>query len=78
MINSLAIYVIRVYQIFSKGFLQQSAGFLAFPTSCKFQPSCSEYAVESYKRYNFFKASGKSAMRILKCNPWAKPKVDLP
>lgn len=44
-----------------------------FGTSkCKFTPTCSEYAMEVYKKYNFFKASYLSIWRILRCNPFNK------
>lgn len=39
---------------------------------CRFVPSCSEYAKESFKRFNIFYASFLSIKRILKCNPLHK------
>jgi putative membrane protein insertion efficiency factor len=36
---------------------------------CRFEPSCSEYALEAYRRYGFLKATAKTAWRILRCNP---------
>jgi len=41
-----------------------------FYGSCKFEPSCSTYALECFKNYNLFKAIYKSLIRIIKCNPW--------
>ena len=41
-----------------------------FYSSCKFEPSCSTYALECFKNYNLFKAIYKTLIRIIKCNPW--------
>lgn len=37
---------------------------------CRFEPTCSHYALESYKRHGFLKATVKSMWRIIRCNPW--------
>lgn len=44
--------------------------------TCRHRPTCSNYAKESYIRFNFFKASFLTAKRILTCNPLFKPKYD--
>jgi putative membrane protein insertion efficiency factor len=36
---------------------------------CRFEPSCSRYGLEAYRRYGFLKATGKTAWRLLRCNP---------
>ncbi len=36
---------------------------------CRFEPSCSTYAVEAYGRYGFVSATAKISWRILRCNP---------
>lgn len=41
---------------------------------CKFYPTCSNYALETYKKFNFFYASILVGIRILRCNPLAKRK----
>ena len=43
---------------------------------CKFYPTCSSYGIESYKRFNFFKASFLTLWRLLRCNPWNKGGYD--
>lgn len=43
---------------------------------CRHKPTCSVYAIECYRRFNFFKASFLTAKRILTCNPLFKPKYD--
>ena len=41
-----------------------------FPPSCRFNPSCSEYAVQAFTKYGILKGSLKSIWRILRCNPF--------
>ncbi len=36
---------------------------------CRFAPTCSNYAIEAYNKYGFFKASWLSFKRILRCHP---------
>jgi len=38
-------------------------------TNCRYVPTCSEYGLESYRRYGFVKATAKTAWRLLRCNP---------
>ena len=41
-----------------------------FHYSCKFQPTCSNYAIEAINEYGAFKGSLLSIYRILRCNPF--------
>ena len=43
---------------------------------CKFYPTCSNYAIEAYKKYNFFKATFLTFTRILRCNRFSKGGYD--
>lgn len=47
-----------------------------FPPSCRFYPSCSNYAIEALKKYGIFKGSAKAGWRILRCNPLSKGGYD--
>ncbi|MGA7836399.1 MAG: membrane protein insertion efficiency factor YidD [Ignavibacteriaceae bacterium] len=47
-----------------------------FPPSCRFYPTCSEYAVQAFTKYGFFKGIVKSVWRILRCNPFNKGGYD--
>ena len=40
------------------------------PQSCRFYPSCSEYAMQAIKKYGILKGMSKSIVRIAKCNPY--------
>ena len=38
--------------------------------SCRYTPTCSQYGVESIKKYGPFKGGWLTINRILSCNPW--------
>ena len=46
------------------------------PGSCKYHPSCSQYAIDAYKEFGFFKGTVLAAWRLLRCNPWSRGGVD--
>lgn len=44
--------------------------------NCKYQPTCSNYAIGVLSEFGFFKGSYLTVKRILKCNPWSKGGYD--
>ena len=40
-----------------------------FPSSCRFMPTCSEYAKEAIQEYGSVKGTYLSIKRIMKCHP---------
>lgn len=40
------------------------------PPSCRFTPTCSEYAVEAITRYGAVKGLWLALKRIARCHPW--------
>jgi uncharacterized protein len=40
------------------------------PPSCRFQPSCSAYAITALERYGALRGSWMAARRLLRCHPW--------
>ena len=46
------------------------------PPKCKYFPSCSSYALECYKKFNFVYASLLVTKRLLKCTPFSKGGYD--
>lgn len=44
--------------------------------SCKYHPTCSNYAVGVLNEFGFVKGSFLTIKRILKCNPWSKGGYD--
>lgn len=57
----LFILIIRLYKYMISPF---------FPSSCRFTPSCSEYAIDAVSKYGALKGSALAARRILRCNPF--------
>jgi uncharacterized protein len=42
---------------------------LALPPSCRFYPSCSEYAVQALSRHGAVRGCALTARRLLRCHP---------
>ncbi|WP_436885070.1 membrane protein insertion efficiency factor YidD [Mammaliicoccus sciuri] len=40
------------------------------PPTCRFQPTCSNYAVEAISEYGIIKGTWLGTKRILKCHPF--------
>lgn len=58
--------LIRFYQRHSRGLAMITLG---QPSCCRFEPTCSEYALQAIARYGIFKGVFMGAVRILRCNP---------
>ena len=63
-IKKVLIFLIKTYQLtlsprFSHG-------------SCRFKPTCSQYALEAIEVHGIFKGCLLAAWRILRCNPFSK------
>jgi len=43
---------------------------------CKYHPSCSQYAIDAFREYGFFKGAVLAGWRLLRCNPWSRGGVD--
>jgi putative membrane protein insertion efficiency factor len=41
------------------------------PPSCRFVPTCSEYAMEAVDRYGVLRGGFMALMRLLRCHPFA-------
>ena len=41
-----------------------------FPMACRFEPSCSHYAIEAIQTLGVFKGMSKAIYRLLRCHPW--------
>jgi len=42
-----------------------------FPATCRFYPSCSQYAIESMQKHGLAKGFLRACRRILRCAPFS-------
>jgi uncharacterized protein len=42
-----------------------------FPTTCKYHPSCSQYAIDAVRQKGLVRGSVLAGWRLLRCNPWS-------
>ncbi len=62
--SQLAIFLIRAYQILISPFLHAAFG----PTAgCRYEISCSEYAIHSLRTKGFFIGGWRSMLRVSHC-----------
>jgi len=43
----------------------------AIPRRCKYEPTCSRYAVEAIREYGILRGLVLAGWRLLRCNPWS-------
>jgi putative membrane protein insertion efficiency factor len=43
----------------------------ALPRRCKYEPTCSHYAVDAIKEYGILRGLVLGVWRLLRCNPWS-------
>jgi putative membrane protein insertion efficiency factor len=48
------------------------------PPACRFQPSCSEYFIESVKKRGPIVGAWRGLWRVCRCGPWSKGGYDPP
>ncbi len=58
----LLILLVRGYQFFISPY---------FPSSCRYYPTCSYYAIDAIKTHGAIKGFCLTAWRLLRCNPWS-------
>ncbi|MUH45987.1 MAG: membrane protein insertion efficiency factor YidD [Actinobacteria bacterium] len=63
----LLIILIRVYQVTISKLLMPS---------CRFYPSCSQYALVAVTEHGAVKGAGLAGWRLLRCNPWNSGGLD--
>ncbi len=59
--SMLFIFLVRIYQYIISPVL---------PKTCRFTPSCSEYAIGSFRTHGVITGLFLSIRRVLRCNPW--------
>lgn len=61
MLKRLLILPIRFYQLAISPML---------PASCRYVPTCSQYAIEALQKHGAVKGSWLAIKRICRCHPW--------
>ena len=61
------IALVRLYQLLISPLL---------PPTCRFYPSCSQYALGALARHGAVRGTGLTAVRIAKCHPWHPGGID--
>lgn len=54
-------FLIKIYRNFISPLL---------PATCRYQPTCSQYALDALTKYGLFKGGLLALKRILRCHPW--------
>ena len=62
-----AIALVRAYQVLLSPLLGGS---------CKYHPTCSQYAVDALRQYGLLRGSVLAGWRLLRCHPWSHGGVD--
>ena len=55
------VFLIRFYQLCISPFT---------PSSCRFTPTCSAYALEAFRKWGPFKGMYLTVRRVLRCHSW--------
>lgn len=55
------IWLIRGYRVFISPL---------FPPTCRFHPTCSQYAMDAIERFGAWRGSGLAIRRVLRCHPF--------
>jgi len=61
------VLVIRMYQAVLR---------LLLVGSCRYHPSCSEYAIEALERHGPWRGGRLAAARLARCHPWGRGGYD--
>ncbi len=61
------VWIVRFYQIAISPYT---------PSSCRFSPTCSHYAVEALQKHGLFSGGYLALKRILSCHPWGRSGYD--
>ncbi len=69
-VRSAFIAPIRLYQLTLSRLLPAN--------TCKYHPTCSEYAALAIRKHGVVKGIALGGWRLLRCNPWSGGGVDYP
>jgi hypothetical protein len=69
-LRTVVILPIRLYQL--------TVSRLMPAGTCKYHPTCSEYAALAIRKHGVLRGIPMSAWRLLRCNPWSHGGIDYP
>ena len=67
LVNKALLFFIGIYRTIGTTFLGGA---------CRFEPSCSEYAAEAFRKHDALYALKLTSLRLLKCHPWGAQGYD--
>jgi len=59
--KKIAILLIKIYRLFISPLK---------PPTCRFMPTCSEYALQAIEKHGILRGGNMAVRRILRCNPF--------
>jgi putative membrane protein insertion efficiency factor len=60
--KSVLVVLVRAYQVMISPY---------FPPSCRYTPTCSQYAIEALEKHGALKGIWLATKRIGRCHPWS-------
>ncbi len=63
--KKITIVILKNYKKYASPVLSR-----VFGQACRYTPTCSEYALEAFKKHGFLKGLLLSIKRVVSCNPW--------
>ena len=67
MLKQCAIRIVRAYQLCISPMLGRN---------CRFHPTCSEYAIDAFTAFGFWKGLYVTLKRLIRCNPFSRGGYD--
>ena len=67
LLRQLVVLPIRIYRLALSPVL---------PPACRFEPTCSAYAVDAIVLHGLPRGGYLALRRILRCHPWSEPGID--
>lgn len=60
-LRQVAVFLVKGYQYLISPWLG---------TRCRFEPSCSHYAIEALQTYGMLRGGAMACRRLMRCHPW--------
>ena len=67
LVSEALVLLVRLYQWTLRPFIG---------AQCRYEPSCSHYAVEALRLHGPVRGAGLAGLRVLRCNPWLPGGLD--